>query len=111
MLDVIEKSYSERITLHTLSRTLNRQSAYLGQVFRREVGMTVRQWVTRVRIEHAATLINDGIKIEAVALIVGYRSKKNFYRQFRRQFASTPLEYRRLSWLESRGFDESRPLA
>jgi two-component system response regulator YesN len=109
MLDVIEKSYSERITLHTLSRTLNRQSSYLGQVFRREVGMTVRQWVTRVRLEHAARLITDGIKIEAVALIVGYRSKKNFYRQFRRQFASTPLEYRRHSWLESRDFAESRP--
>ena len=95
MLDVIEKSYAERITLDSLATTLNRQSAYLGQLFRREVGMTVRQWVTRVRLQHATMLIRDGVKIEAVALSVGYRSKKNFYRQFRRQFAITPSEYGR----------------
>jgi two-component system, response regulator YesN len=95
MLDVIEESYAERITLYTLSATLNRQSAYLGHLFRKETGCTVRQWLTRVRLDHAAALIRDGVKIEAVALIVGYRSKKNFYRQFRRRFATTPSEYGR----------------
>jgi two-component system response regulator YesN len=95
MLDVIETSYADRITLHTLSSTLNRQSAYLGHLFRKEVGMSVRQWVTRVRLERAAQLIREGAKIEAVALKVGYRSKKNFYRQFKRQFATTPSQFAR----------------
>jgi AraC-like DNA-binding protein len=35
------------------------------------------------------------VKIEAVALSVGYQSKKNFYRQFKRQFGFTPEQYRR----------------
>ena len=95
MLDVIETSYADRITLHTLSAALNRQSAYLGHLFRKEVGMSVRQWVTRVRLQRAALLIRDGVKIEAVALSVGYRSKKNFYRQFKRQFATTPSQFAR----------------
>ena len=95
MLDVIETSYADRITLHTLSATLNRQSAYLGQLFRKEVGMTVRQCVTRVRLQRAASLIREGVKIEAVALTVGYRSKKNFYRQFKREFCTTPSQFGR----------------
>ena len=95
MLDVIDQSYAEHITLHTLGRTIDRQSAYLGHLFRTEVGMTVRQKVTQVRLERASALIREGIKIEAVALIVGYRSKKNFYRQFRRKYATTPFEYGR----------------
>jgi AraC-like DNA-binding protein len=82
MLDVIEQSYAERITLHTFAAMLNRQSSYLGHLFRQEVGMTVHQRLTRVRLDHAAELICKGVKIEAVALIVGYRCKKNFYRQF-----------------------------
>ena len=97
ILDVIEQSYAERITLDSLSALLDRQSAYLGHLFRKEVGMSVRQWVTVVRLQHAAALIRDGVKIEAVALIVGYRSKKNFYRQFRRMYSTTPLEYGRLA--------------
>src|SRR5882672_10877759 len=75
MLDVIEESYADRITLVTLAKMIDRQSAYLGHLFRKEVGMTVRQWLTLVRLDHAAVLIREGVKIEAVALIVGYRSK------------------------------------
>ena len=107
MLDVIEESYADRITLHTLGTMIDRQSAYLGHLFRTEVGMTVRQWVTQVRLERASTLIREGVKIEAVALIVGYRSKKNFYRQFRRKFATTPFEYGR----QAQAATESRPVA
>jgi YesN/AraC family two-component response regulator len=95
MLDFIEGSYADHITLNSLGKMIDRQSAYLGHLFRKEVGMTVRQWVTQVRLEHAAVLIREGVKIEAVALIVGYRSKKNFYRQFRRRYATTPFEYGR----------------
>ena len=69
MVDLIEQSYADRITLARLATVLNRQSAYLGHLFRRETGMTVRQWLTRVRLDHAATLIQQGTKIETVALI------------------------------------------
>jgi AraC-like DNA-binding protein len=69
----------------------------------------VHQWVTQVRLEHAAVLIREGVKIEAISLIVGYRSKRNFYRQFRRKYATTPLEYGRMAQVaeNSRGLAES----
>jgi transcriptional regulator GlxA family with amidase domain len=63
-------------------------------MFRRVVGVSVHQWLTNVRLDRASTLIRDGVKVEAVSLLVGYRSKKNFYRQFRRRFGTTPFEYR-----------------
>jgi len=34
------------------------------------------------------------MKVEAVALSVGYRSKKNFYQQFKRHYGMTPVPYR-----------------
>jgi len=70
-----------------------RQASYLGALFRRETGLSVRQFLTRVRLDRASTLIREGVKIEAAALLVGYRSKKNFYRQFKRRFAMTPFAY------------------
>ena len=96
MLDRIEQSYSEPITLRSLASELHRQSAYLGGMFRREVGMSVHQWLTTVRLERASVLIREGVKVEAVSLLVGYRSKKNFYRQFKRRFGTTPFEHRHL---------------
>ena len=94
MLDRIEQSYSEPITLRSLSAELHRQSAYLGGMFRRMVGMSVHDWLTTVRLDRASTLIREGVKVEAVSLLVGYRSKKNFYRQFKRRFGTTPFEHR-----------------
>jgi AraC-like DNA-binding protein len=94
MLDRIEQSYSEPITLRSLATELHRQSAYLGGMFRRVVGMSVHQWLTTVRLDRASTLIREGVKVEAVSLLVGYRSKKNFYRQFKRRFGTTPFGHR-----------------
>ena len=94
MLDVIERDYSQVLTLRTLAASVGRQPAYLGRLFQQEIGFTAREHVTRVRLEHAAHLIRDGVKIEAVASSVGYRSKKNFYRQFRRHYGTTPIPYR-----------------
>jgi two-component system, response regulator YesN len=93
MIELIEQSYAEPVTLHFLAAALGRQPSYLGAMFRREVGVSVHEWLTRVRLDHAMELIREGVKIEAVALLVGYRSKKNFYGQFKRRFTTTPLAY------------------
>jgi PAS domain S-box-containing protein len=94
MLDEIHEHYAQRLTLATLANTLERQSSYLGRLFRDEVGVTVHEYVTRARMMFGASQIRSGVKIEAVALELGYRSKKNFYRQFRRRFGMTPYTYR-----------------
>jgi two-component system response regulator YesN len=107
MLDVIEHEYANVVTLRTLASLVGRQPAYLGRLFHQQVGATARDYLTRVRLDHAATLIRDGMKIEAVALSVGYRSKKNFYQQFRRRFGTTPVHYRiDAAWDHRRAPDE-----
>src|SRR5258706_10267457 len=94
MLEQIQRNYTQRLTLATLARTLGRQSAYLGRLFREEIGVTVHEYVTRARMANGAAQVRSGVKIEAVALDLGYRSKKNFYRQFKRRFGMTPEAYR-----------------
>jgi PAS domain S-box-containing protein len=115
MLDVIHTTYAEHVTLDTLAAALGRQPAYLGRLFRRTVGMTVHECLTHVRLNHAEKMIRDGIKIEAVALSVGYRSKKNFYHQFKRRFEMTPEKYERVCRAPSSTSpavaEKSRPVA
>jgi two-component system response regulator YesN len=94
MLEVLVTEYSEVVTLRTLSIRFGRHPGYLGRLFRAQVGSSVREYLTRVRLERAAALVREGVKIEAVALSVGYRSKKNFYQQFKKRYGMTPLPYR-----------------
>jgi AraC-like DNA-binding protein len=94
MLDEIHQRYNERLTLAGLAKVLRRQSAYLGRLFREELGVTVHEYITRARMVFGAAQVRAGVKIEAVSLDLGYLSKKNFYRQFKRRFGMTPEAYR-----------------
>ena len=94
MLDFIDTRYADRITLKTVAAALRAHPARLGRRFHDKVGVSVHSYLTRVRLEHAAQLIASNIKVEAVALSVGYRSKKDFYRQFARRFGVTPEAFR-----------------
>ena len=77
-----------------LARAVSRERTHVSNVFRREMGHTIHAYLTRVRMQHAADLVGRGEKIEAVMLMVGYRSKKSFYRQFRSHFGVTPGTFR-----------------
>ncbi|MCU1381824.1 MAG: AraC family transcriptional regulator [Acidobacteria bacterium] len=95
MVKFIENSYADRITMKTVAAALRGNPAALAREFRRKTGVSVHSYLTAVRLRHAARLIASNVKIEAVALGVGYRSKKNFYRQFIRHFGVTPETFRR----------------
>ena len=95
MLTLIHTEHPGIVTLRMLGQALGRQPGYLGSVFQDELRMSVREYATRLRMQQAEELVRAGLKIEAVALTVGYRSKKNFYRQFRRHFGTTPDRFRR----------------
>ena len=70
---------------------------WLRRAFRRERGMALPEYLRRVRLLHALrTLLDEGGKIGPVALEVGYRSKKNFYRVFKQLTGLTPTQFRTL---------------
>lgn len=91
---LIDGRYAEPLTLAQLADAVGRSKRYLGTVFREEVGLTAHEYLTRVRLRRALELIREGQKIEAVSLLVGYRSKANFYHHFKTQLGITPVAYR-----------------
>lgn len=94
--EIIKQRYQQPLTTSTLAAELGRDRSYLATLFRRETGQTLHRYITDVRLQDAAERILQGEKIEAVALQVGYRSKKSFYRQFRARTGLTPTAFRRL---------------
>jgi AraC-like DNA-binding protein len=90
----LEEHYAEPLTLERVAAALGRSQRHLAAVFRRQMGITVHEHLTQLRLRAAMQLIRQGNKIEAVSLLVGYRSKRNFYRRFKEQLGVTPLAYK-----------------
>lgn len=90
----IEQHYAEPLTLERLAAMVGCHRVCLATEFRRETGVTVHNFLTRVRVRQAADLLRAGEKIEPVSMLVGYRGKKNFYRHFKQQMGMTPGAYK-----------------
>ncbi|MER7763752.1 AraC family transcriptional regulator [Streptomyces sp. NPDC097619] len=68
-------------------------STSLRRAFRAETGMAFSEWRTRLRLNHALYLLDQGQAVGSVAAQVGFVSTNGFILAFRRYFGSTPGSY------------------
>jgi AraC-like DNA-binding protein len=92
----LERSSDRNVTLVELASEAALSPCHLQRVFRAEVGVSPHAYLTRLRVERARALLEDGWGVLETALAVGYRSPGHFGRVFRAHTGLTPSEYRPL---------------
>lgn len=93
---VLREQYQRAWPIPALARSVHATPSQLSRQFRREFGLSIPDYQRIVRLIHALDLVGNE-KTEAVALEVGYKSKKNFYATLQHFTGLTPTEFRRLS--------------
>jgi len=95
VLDRIHVTYAQQVSVAELAHVAALSPSGLHRLFTRHVGMTISDYVQRLRIGEACALLSGTDKpIAHIADAVGYASLANFNRQFRALKAMTPREYR-----------------
>jgi excisionase family DNA binding protein len=90
----VETHFAEHLTLDSVAAATGCTRSHVAAAFDANPGDAMHRYLARARIRRAAELIMQGDKIESAMLAVGYRSKKNFYYQFKRETGDTPAAYR-----------------
>ncbi len=91
----ITSDLSADLSLKALSGRLNVTSSYLSSLFRKEIGMTLTDYVNQQRIAHARHLLADThFPIKSIALQCGIPDLNYFVRMFKRTVGVTPKVYR-----------------
>jgi two-component system response regulator YesN len=68
---------------------------YFTRLFKEETGETFLEYLTRLRIERAKTLMKDpSVSIKDICAQVGYSDPNYFSRIFKKSEGKTPTEYR-----------------
>ena len=84
------------LSLSSLSERFQVSDVHLNQIFKQTQGTTVMNFVTRMRIEAAKTIIaQTPERISDVAQLVGFASDTGFTNTFRRITGISPREYRK----------------
>lgn len=94
-LGVIHSSFlSKHLSAKILKRDCNIRDNNFSSVFRREVGVSIRDYIEDLRIKHACGLLRDGsMNVTDVGYVVGYEHVQTFYRAFKRRMSCTPYQY------------------
>ncbi len=96
-LDIIQRDCRMYSDYGQLAAAVGARPTKLRRAFEAEIGVSIAEYVRRVRVMNAIEqLVRTDTKIASVASSVGYDSKTNFYRAFRRIVGMTPSAFQRL---------------
>ncbi len=90
----VQEDLSYPWKLEDLARIAGLHSEQLRRVCKHEMGLSPMQQVTRLRMQHAVSVISAGYKVEYVAELVGYENPFAFSTAFRRHCGLPPSSFR-----------------
>ncbi len=83
------------LSVGALAARLHLSERQLSRIFRRELGATPADYVERLRVERARSMLEtDGDSLERVASRCGFASAEVMRRAFHRRLGTSPREYR-----------------
>ncbi|MFT8348329.1 response regulator transcription factor [Clostridium saccharoperbutylacetonicum] len=92
----ISEHYMEKLSLKYLSEKYYINSAYLGQIFKKQYNVSFKDYLNAYRIEKAAELLKrSDDKIYKISEKVGYSNTDYFINKFVQLKEKTPLQYRK----------------
>lgn len=96
-MEYINKNFTRDISLDDIASSVYLSSRYLSRVFKQEVGCTIYEYITKLRMDYASRLIatTKEAQIKDIASEVGYNNVQSFIRFFKKYYSVTPEQYRK----------------
>lgn len=93
-LDYVLAHVNEPIFLHEIAEKYSYNPSYFSRFFKQHYGMNFTDFVSKKRIENAIELMKSTtLSIEKISQSVGYQSKSQFYRTFKRVTGQTVSDF------------------
>ncbi len=91
----VQSHVEEPISLAQVVQHVNVSRFYFCKLFKRATGMTLTEYVSRIRVERAKTLLVDpSLRISEIVYSAGFGSIPQFNSVFKRIVGMPPTEYR-----------------
>ncbi len=93
----INKNYNQDVRLDDVAKHVVLNPNYVSEIFRQETGITFNKYLTNKRMEMARIYLADSrYRINDIAALVGYNDAKHFSKLFKKQYGTTPTNFRKM---------------
>ncbi len=90
VIDELRRNSTENVSLSALAYRAGLSESRLAHLFRRDVGIPIRQYRLSLRMEEAVTLIAQGNSLTEAAHMAGFSDSSQFCRISKRMFGTPP---------------------
>lgn len=94
VIQFIEKNFKESISIDDLTKVAGMSSTSLHESFKSTTSLSPIQFIKKIRLHNAYSLLTSGNNATDSAFASGYSSPAQFSREFKRQFGMSPREVR-----------------
>lgn len=60
----------KNITVEEIADDMSVNRRYLSRIFKRDYGMTVKEYITKTRMSHALRLLEEGYRVKETSMMV-----------------------------------------
>lgn len=94
IIENMEQNYHNKLNLDELARVSLFSKGHLCNIFKKETGMTLSEYINRIRINEACKLIENDpdVNLSKLAYKIGFGDYKRFYKTFKDITGMTPSE-------------------
>jgi AraC family transcriptional regulator, melibiose operon regulatory protein len=97
MARYISQHYRDELSAQTIASAVNLHPKYAMQVFKSGCGMSLWEYVLRLRVSHAQRMLLAGdLTVERIAMESGFGSTSRFYEAFTKYTGHTPRAFRKM---------------
>lgn len=104
----IEKNINSALSIDDVAKALNISASRLSHIFKNELGISLKKYITHQKLYLAQKLLQQGIPPQEVAESLGYEYYSTFYQQYIKRFRISPSSQASGSKIsfEDRSFDD-----
>lgn len=95
-IDYIYSHIHYRITIEDLATHLNISKNYLSSIFKKEMGITISEYIRNIKLEKACNLLRySDYSLSEIATYLDFSSESHFISVFSKSLGTTPSVYRK----------------
>jgi two-component system response regulator YesN len=94
IINFINKNITNEISISDLAEEFTLSNVYVGQIIKKELGISFKTYLANVKIEKAKELLKSGeYKIYEISDILGYKTVQYFSNMFKNTVGVSPKDY------------------